>query len=101
MRRSIASLAGFFFGVILTWICLFTFNNISWSTSGRRAHSCVDAGDCSWLGISMLIGYIFLFPLLFGVLNGVAWRRWTIRKWLCWLLIFSFLTVTIHLIGHL
>ena len=49
----------------------------------------------------MLVGYIFLFPLLFGVLNGIAWRRWTIRKWLCWLLVFSFLTVTIHLIGHL
>jgi hypothetical protein len=49
----------------------------------------------------LLLGYVFLFPVLFGALNAVAWRRWAIRKWGRWFVVLSLLTAILHLAATL
>lgn len=102
MRRAAASAAGFVFGLLLTWLCLYIFSNAAWQRAGGMSvGGCLDRGDCSWWVAPLLLGYLFLLPILFGVLNGVAWKRWPLRKWGGWFLGLSLLTVAVHLANYL
>jgi hypothetical protein len=44
-----------------------------------------------------LLGF---FPILFGALNGVAWKQWPAGKWAAWFAILSVLTALVHLAGY-
>lgn len=102
MRRAAASAAGFVFGVLLTWLCLYVFSNAAWRrTEGVPVGGCLDSGVCTWWALPMFLGYLFLLPILFGVLNGVAWRRWPVRKWGRWFLTLVILTIGMHLASYL
>lgn len=102
MKRAAASVAGFVFGLALTWFCLFVFSNIAWQPAGGPTHGgCIDREDCSWWVTPLLLGYVLLFPILFGVLNGVAWHRWSGRKWTRWFIGLSLLTVMSYTLSYL
>lgn len=102
MKRAAASTAGFAFGLLLTWICLYAFSNAPWLHGDRATMGgCLDRGDCSWWVAPLLLGYVFLFPVLFGILNGMAWQRWSFRKWSGWFLGLSLITVMVHLASYM
>lgn len=102
MKRAAASMAGFVFGLLLTWVCLDAFSNAPWlRRGGATTGGCLDRGDCSWWVAPLLLGYIVLLPILFGVLNGMAWRRWSLRKWTGWFLGLIVMTVMVHLASYL
>jgi len=97
MRRGAVGFAGFVLGLAWVWCCLYSLGHMNWASSSAR-HSCVDAGDCSWLGVASAICYILAPPIIFGVLTGAAWQRWTARKWAGWLLALSLLTALFYAI---
>ena len=102
MKRAAACAAGFVFGLLLTWLCLYTFSHVQWQRAGGvPVGGCLDRGNCSWWVVPLLLGYVFLLPILFGVLNGVAWQRWPLRKGSGWFLILSLFTVSVHLASYL
>jgi hypothetical protein len=102
LKRAAASVAGFAFGLLLTWLCLYVFSNAAWRhAGGPTTGGCIDRQDCSWWVAPLLVGYVLLFPVLFGTLNGVAWRRWSVRQWGRWFLGLSLLTVLAHLASYL
>lgn len=101
MKRGTITFAGsgFAFGLFLTWLSLYVGSHVDWH-KGERPGGCFDRDDCSSWVIPLLVGYILLFPVLFSVLNGVAWKRWTGRKWACWFVVLSLLTVAVHLASY-
>lgn len=102
MKRVAASTAGFVFGLLLTWACLYVFGNAQLlHGAGATTGGCLDRSDCSWWMAPLLLGYVFVLPILFGVLNGMAWQRWSIRKWSGWFLGLSVMTVILHLASYL
>jgi len=102
MKRAAASTAGFVFGLLLTWLCLYIFSNALGLRSSRvPTGGCLDKGDCAWWVAPLLFCYVFMLPVLFGVLNGMAWQRWSLRKWSGWFLGLSLLTVMVDLTSYL
>lgn len=100
MKRGAASFAGFAYGLLLTWLCLYTFSHMEWHRSRVAAPGCLDVGNCGWWEGSLILGAVFLPPLLFGVLNVTAWRRWTVRRWALYAAGLSVATVLFHLAGY-
>jgi hypothetical protein len=96
--RTFFIIAGFAFGLLLTWLSIYTVNHIDWLIPAvPRQGGCFDRDDCEWWVAPMFIGYFFLLPVLFGVLNGVAWKRWPLRKWGRWFVVLSLFTSVFHL----
>jgi len=95
MRRGAASLVGFVLGLTWVWCCLYSLGHMDWARSNAQP-SCVDAGDCSPPQVVFAICYVLAPPIIFGVLTGTAWRRWTARKWAGWFLGLSFLTALFY-----
>ena len=91
MKRGAVGIAGFAFGLFWVWFCLYSLGHMEWAKP-RMQHSCIDAGDCTWPGIFAAISYVLVPPIIFGVLNWAAWRRWPARKWAGWFLGLSLLT---------
>ena len=100
MKRAAVSVAGFAFGLFLTWLSLYIGSHIDGHREARPG-GCFDRDDCAWWVAPLLLGYVFLLPILFGVLNGVAWQHWSLRKWGQWLLGLSLLTIAVHLASYL
>lgn len=80
MKRGAIGIAGFALGLLWVWACLYALGHTEWVRPTAK-HSCVDAGDCTWPGIVAAISYVLIPPILFGILSGAAWRRWTVQKW--------------------
>jgi hypothetical protein len=99
MKRSAISFAGFVFGLFLTWLSLYVGSHVDWHR-GLRAGGCVDRDDCSWWVAPLFIGYILLAPILFAVLNGVAWKRWKLRRWAGSFAALCLLTVAGHMASY-
>lgn len=100
MKRSAAGIAGVVYGLLLTWLSLYAFSHMEWHRSRSAGPGCLDIGNCEvWAGV-LIVGDLLLFPVLFGVLNSVAWRRWTVRRWGCWGAGLSVLTAMFHLTGY-
>lgn len=96
MKRGAIGLAGFSFGVFWTWFCLYVLGHVTWTGSVKARHSCIDAGDCSWAGIVMALSYVLIPPIIFGVVSGAAWQRWTVREWARRFIGLGFLTAAFY-----
>ena len=99
MKRSVISFAGFVFGLFLTWLSLYVGSHVDWRRVPQPG-GCMDRGDCPGLSSLLFIGYILLAPILFSVLNGVAWKRWNVREWGGWFVALSLFTMMLHLAGY-
>lgn len=83
MKRAAFSLAGVVYGLFLTWLCLYIFSHIEWPQSDKPATGCHELGECPvpWWSLALLFVDVLASPMLFGILNAVAWKRWSIYKW--------------------
>lgn len=65
------------YGLLLTWLSVCAFSHMEWRRSRSVGPGCLYIGNCGvWAGV-LIVGDLLLFPVLFGVLNSVAWRRWS------------------------
>lgn len=102
MKRTVITLAGVMFGLFLTWFCLYTFSHIQWPQSNRPVKGCHELGKCSvpWWTMLELYACVFGPSILFGLLNTVAWKRWTVQKWSTCFAITTFCVVVFYLYGY-
>jgi hypothetical protein len=102
VKRTAIGITGLVFGLFLTWLCLYVFSHMHWPQSGRPVNGCHELGKCpvSWLAGTQLFLSLFGPALLFGLLNGAAWKRWTLRKWMIWFAALIFFTVVFYLYGY-
>ena len=83
MRRVLGALAGMVVGLLLTWLCLYVFSNVSVSTSSVST-GCGDAEHCSsswWVGPAHLS--LLLLPSLACTISGYrsvsnCWPKWRV-----------------------
>lgn len=84
MRRCVAGLGGFIYGIGLTWICVVALSHFDWFRDPQKvATGCHELGKCAtpWWDALFLCGYLFGPATLFTVLNIRAWRRWSLNCW--------------------
>ncbi len=86
MRRFAISLCGLLFGLAVTWTFIYTFSHIQSARPNHIATGCHELGKCPspWWVAPILISYFFGPAIAFCALNGIAWKRWPIRKWALW-----------------
>lgn len=99
MKRIGVSLAGCFCGLFLTWACLYAFSHNQWPHHADKSMArCHELGKCavsSW-DTALLLAYLLGPALLLGLVNSVAWKRWSASKWAGWLFGLSILTVAFY-----
>lgn len=102
MKRFGVALAGFAFGLFLTWLCLYSFSRINWPVSSTPARGCYEIDHCPthWWTYPTFFGTLLGPSLLFGFVNALAWKRWTLRRWAGGLAALTLLTVAFYLAGH-
>jgi hypothetical protein len=103
MKRAAISLAGLIYGLLLMWLCLYTFSRIGWHPSNETANGCHEIGPCEmpWWVFPTLLLYILVPPSLFAALNAIAWRRWRVRNWGLCFAILTLLSVALSLSGYM
>lgn len=101
MRRFFVALSGLAWGLLLTWLSLYTFSHLDWSTAHAQASGCSDMEHCSprIVVLSALLGTLSTPALGFAILNAVAYRRWSTRKWAISFGVGSILVVLFYLAG--
>ncbi|MDO3620221.1 hypothetical protein Q3O98_03825 [Ralstonia pseudosolanacearum] len=102
MKRAAVIVAGILFGLFLTWLCLYTLSHIHWPLSTKPVHGCHELGKCpmQWRDVALLLASLFGPTVLFGLMNGVAWRRWTMRRWSWSAGVLVVLTVVFYAAGY-
>jgi hypothetical protein len=86
VKRCAVSLGGFAYGFGLTWVCLSVLSHFNWTRHHDQITTgCHEIGKCRfpWWGWLVLISYLFGPAIILATINAVAWRRWSVRKWVC------------------
>lgn len=84
MRRFAITLSGTLGGLLLTWLYLDAYSLIRWpETPGTPARGCYEIDKCpiSWWQGLLFFSYLFAPAVFFGVVNAIAYRRWSCKKW--------------------
>ncbi|KVC29085.1 hypothetical protein NUV26_28050 [Burkholderia pseudomultivorans] len=100
MRRFAIFLLGILYGLLLTWFFLYTYSRIEWpEVRAPASHGCHELGHCPirWWAGTLLLVYLLAPALLFGLLNALAYHRWSRRKWALSLGIGTLLTGLLYL----
>lgn len=84
MRRIAVGIAGAIYGFLLMLACQYAVDAALRSSHTGPAGGCHELGKCpmSWQDETMIILIVFGPAVVFAVLNLVAWRRWTLQRWL-------------------
>lgn len=104
MKRLAAGLASMTFGILLSWLCLYTFSHIDFQDTGRSlSGSCTDIEHCPshWWTYLQLFATLLGPAALFGLMGAVGWKRWSFRKWLAVSCIAIAGTTAFYLAGYL
>lgn len=84
MKRCAAGLAGFIYGLAITWVCVAVLSHFDWLRDPQKAATgCHELGKCAtpWWDALFLCGYLIGSAASFAVLNVRAWRRWGLNRW--------------------
>ena len=83
---------------------MYTFSHAHVAKPDHIATGCNELGKCrtSWWAGSFVFAYLCGPAVAFGVLNAIAWKRWTLRRWALWgsaiLVTTAALCITDHLL---
>lgn len=103
MKRLGATVVGLTFGLLVSWACLYSFSHIHWPVPGRPETGCYMIEDCSssWWTYPLFFLTLLGPTVAFGLVNAVAWKRWTLRKWAITYAILAVTTALLYLAGYL
>ncbi|UTV57555.1 hypothetical protein [Burkholderia arboris] len=83
MKRLAVAVPGFLWGVLVTWLSLYTFSRIHWPATPARSTGCNDMEHCA--PHAMFIAGLLVLTLwpsvVLALINALAYRRWSLRKW--------------------
>lgn len=102
MKRASVAFAGFAFGLLLTWLCLYVVSHVDWPLSDEPAVGCREIDKCPvprW-AMLLLLADLLVAPALFGILNAVAWQRWPMNRWIGWFGGLTLLTAAYRVAGY-
>ena len=74
---------GFVWGVGVTWASVYAVARIHWPTKAVSGSACNDMEHCASHAafVTGLFASLLWPAAAFAVLNGVAYKRWSGRKW--------------------
>ena len=100
MKRFAISLCGFFFGLLVAWVFMYTLSRVHWFKPDHIATGCHELGKCPtpWWVLPVLVSFFFGPAIAFGTLNAVAWKRWSARKWTLWSVAILIVTATLYMV---
>jgi hypothetical protein len=103
MMRIAIGLIGFIYGLIFVWSAQFILNKIDWQRSNIVVQGCYELGKCpiSWWKLLGLFAYIFTPPLLFAMLNIIAWKRWKLSRWGIFFCLLTIVAITIYILSYI
>ncbi|AOE90196.1 hypothetical protein ACPPTR_13435 [Ralstonia pseudosolanacearum] len=99
MKRIALAVLGFVWGLLVTWVSVYVFNHIHWPEVQSHATGCNDMEHCKSHTI-LIWGMLatLLWPAVtFAILNAVAFRRWSGRKWGIAFVVLTVLVVLFYL----
>ncbi|RKR43820.1 hypothetical protein B0G82_1398 [Paraburkholderia sp. BL17N1] len=99
MKRFGVALIGSFCGLFLTWACLYALSHAQWlHRSNESIAGCHELGKCAvpWRDAVLLLAYLLGPAVLLGLVNAVAWKRWSALKWAGWFFGITILTVALY-----
>ncbi|WP_373454560.1 hypothetical protein [Burkholderia multivorans] len=83
MKRMLLAVLGIAWGLFVTWASIYAANHIHWPEVKSRATGCNDLEHCAPHArfVAELLASLLWPAIAFGVLNVVAYRRWSGRRW--------------------
>ncbi|RXV67174.1 hypothetical protein D1006_17925 [Burkholderia stabilis] len=83
MKRLAGAVSGFAWGLLVTWVSLYTFSRIHWPATPSHSTGCNDMEHCAphAVFITGLLALTLWPSVTFAALNAFAYRRWSLRKW--------------------
>ncbi len=83
VKRLAVSLGGLLFGLLVTWaFSTHSAVSLAWRIRARRDRlQRIGKVSYSVVSVPLVIGYLCGPAIAFCLLNAVAWRRWSARKW--------------------
>ncbi|KWB18666.1 hypothetical protein WL32_22285 [Burkholderia cepacia] len=83
MKRTGLALLGFVWGLLVTWASGYTFSHMHWPTPPPHSTGCNDLEHCGSHAAFFLVtlGLLIWPAIVFCLLNAVAYKRWSNRKW--------------------
>ncbi|HEF4745761.1 TPA: hypothetical protein SAO08_005680 [Burkholderia multivorans] len=83
MKRMLLAVLGIAWGLFVTWASLYVANHIHWPEVKSRATGCNDLEHCAPHArfVVELLASLLWPAIAFGVLNVLAYRRWSGRRW--------------------
>ncbi|WP_233828860.1 hypothetical protein [Paraburkholderia sp. ZP32-5] len=84
LKRLAAGIAGFGYGLGITWLCLIVLSHFGWFRAPHKiTHGCNELGKCPF----PLYNWLILYACIFGpatlalAINVYAWQRWSLKRW--------------------
>jgi len=99
MKRSLIGVAGFFYGILLACVYITIAAHNNWSPVDLFPGCYAD--DCNLATRLLLVLHVLAPALIFFILNFMAWNRWTLNKWLWWLVGLTALLFFYWLCGYI
>lgn len=83
MKRMFLAVLGIAWGLFVTWASIYAANHIDWPEVKPHATGCNDLEHCAPHArfVVELLASLLWPAIAFGVLNVVAYRRWSGRRW--------------------
>ena len=81
MKQAAVGIAGFLYGLVLSFVYVFVASHYNWSPTDKMSVSCYP-NDCGIFSRVALVLDVCAPILIFTVLNVVAWKRWPAKRWL-------------------
>lgn len=97
MKRIAFAVLGFVWGLLVTGASFYVFNRMDWPKPSLPAVGCGES--CAFhVGLVATMLFILLWPsIACAVLNAIAYRRWSLRKWRIAFVIVTLLVILFHL----
>ncbi|MBR8244323.1 hypothetical protein [Burkholderia multivorans] len=97
MKRMAFAVLGFVWGLLVTGASFYVFNRLDWAKPSRPAVGCGES-CASLAGLVATMLFILLWPsIACAVLNAIAYRRWSVRKWCIAFVVVTLLAILFHL----
>lgn len=102
MKRFAAGLGGLLFGMLLSWASLYLLSRAGLQKSNVIPSGCGELEHCphEWWAYPALFAFLLAPSIVFAVVNALALRRWTARRWLTVNLGFVGVTVAVYFMAY-
>jgi len=102
MKRTGLAMLGIVWGLLVTWASAYTFSHIHWPTPPSPSTGCNDLEHCGPRTVFLLttLGLLLWPAVVFALINGIAYKRWSNRKWAVICALCTIVVVLFYLVSY-